>query len=145
MPPILIEVGAGELADRTSILSLKVLHLAGPARGRAEAELARLRVAAHAAGVHGPAVAPIVADLAAVNAELWDVEDAIREHEARGDFGPEFVALARSVYVLNDKRAALKREIDLTLGGQSAEVKVYAVGFSRPGPCRRYPTAGTPR
>jgi hypothetical protein len=135
MPPrILIEIGPGELIDRISILALKAPYLAGPARARVEAELARLRAAAVAAGVEAEGDGPVAA-LAAVNAELWGVEAAIRGHEARGDFGPGFVELARSVYRLNDRRSALKREIDRVLGVQTGEVKIYAApgGSARPG------------
>ena len=64
--------------------------------------------------------------LLAVNGELWDVEDALRAHEGRGDFGPDFVALARSVYQLNDRRASLKRQLNETLGSRLVEEKSYA-------------------
>jgi hypothetical protein len=54
------------------------------------------------------------------------VEDSLRLHEKRGDFGAEFVRLARSVYVTNDRRAALKAEINAILGSDIAEQKSYA-------------------
>ncbi len=57
----------------------------------------------------GGAVEALADDLAEVNGQLWEVEDALRWCERDADFGPRFVALARSVYVLNDRRAALKR------------------------------------
>lgn len=61
-----------------------------------------------------------------VNEALWDVEDALRLHEARGDFGAEFVRLARSVYETNDRRARIKAEINAILGSDIAEQKSYA-------------------
>ncbi len=54
------------------------------------------------------------------------VEDRLREHEARGDFGGAFVELARSVYALNDRRAELKRAISIELGSELVEVKSYS-------------------
>jgi hypothetical protein len=54
------------------------------------------------------------------------VEDQIREAEARQTFDDAFVALARSVYELNDRRAALKRKIDDAIGSRFREVKTYA-------------------
>ena len=54
------------------------------------------------------------------------IEDDIRDCERKGDFGPEFIRLARAVYVTNDKRAALKKEINLLLGSNIVEEKSYA-------------------
>jgi hypothetical protein len=61
-----------------------------------------------------------------VNQRLWGIEDAVREKEATGDFGPEFVALARSVYRENDERARLKREINQLLNSVLVEEKEYS-------------------
>jgi hypothetical protein len=63
--------------------------------------------------------------LAAVNAELWEIEDTLRRHERSGDFGPEFVRQARDVYRLNDRRAALKATIDQRLDSAFHEPKLY--------------------
>jgi hypothetical protein len=60
-----------------------------------------------------------------VNAELWEVEDNIRRCDGSGDFGPAFVELARAVYTLNDRRAVLKREINLTFDSPIVEEKSY--------------------
>ena len=67
----------------------------------------------------------LTADLKAVNLELWQLEDDIRDCERDGDFGPKFVELARSVYKTNDRRAALKREINTLLGSRLVEEKSY--------------------
>lgn len=61
-----------------------------------------------------------------MNARLWDIEDAIRTCEREGDFGPRFVALARSVYGENDVRAALKRAINTLANSALIEEKSYA-------------------
>jgi hypothetical protein len=66
------------------------------------------------------------ADLKRVNETLWEIEDAIRECEARGDFGERFVALARAVYRHNDARARLKKAISLASGSRLIEEKAYA-------------------
>jgi hypothetical protein len=65
-------------------------------------------------------------ELQQVNGELWDVEEAIRACDRRGDFGGSFVELARRVYQLNDRRAALKRAINLASGSDMVEQKSYA-------------------
>jgi hypothetical protein len=117
----------GELIDKLTILELKAARLTGPAAlanvRRELAALASLEAAANHARL--PALR---AALMEVNAALWDIEDRIREKEAACDFGAEFVALARSVYRQNDRRAALKREISLALGSDLIEEKSYGAG-----------------
>lgn len=63
--------------------------------------------------------------LLVVNETLWDVEDKLREHEEAQDFGEDFVALARSVYELNDKRASIKKDININWGSEFIEEKSY--------------------
>ena len=60
-----------------------------------------------------------------INETLWEVEDLLREFEQANSFGEEFVHLARSVYVLNDKRAIAKKEINMAYGSQFVEEKYY--------------------
>ena len=64
--------------------------------------------------------------LSAVNAELWRIEDEIRAKERAHAFDADFIALARAVYVTNDVRAALKREINRVCGSALIEEKSYA-------------------
>jgi len=77
-------------------------------------------------GAGQAALAPVMAQLVTVNGELWDIEDRIRDCERAGDFGPGFVELARSVYRTNDRRAALKAQINQLCGSQLVEEKSYA-------------------
>lgn len=118
-------VSWGELIDKISILEIKARRLTGPpALANVRRELAALEaVAAEVAG--DPRMAGWRGALGEVNAALWDIEDAIREQERAGDFGPRFIELARSVYRRNDARAALKREISLALGSELIEEKSY--------------------
>ena len=67
----------------------------------------------------------IEADLKAANYLLWKVEDALREHEARADFGDSFVCLAGQVYVINDRRAELKRKINQIFNSTIIEERSY--------------------
>jgi hypothetical protein len=73
-----------------------------------------------------PALAASSAELRAINEELWEIEDRIRDCEKSGDFGPRFIALARSVYRANDRRAAVKRRINEASGSEIVEEKSYA-------------------
>ena len=67
----------------------------------------------------------LTTELQTVNQSLWDIEDAIRICEKNKDFGDTFIELARSVYITNDKRADLKKKINLHVGSNIAEVKSY--------------------
>ena len=60
-----------------------------------------------------------------MNQELWDIEDRIRVKERNKEFDQEFIALARSVYQTNDKRAEIKKEINLHTGSNLVEEKSY--------------------
>jgi hypothetical protein len=124
MDDILVPISAGELLDKITILEIKSERIQNPEQLKnVTRELATLRMAAdrlHQIPLQGP-----VASLKNVNTKLWDVEDNIRECEARADFGPRFVGLARAVYRLNDERARLKRTINETSGSRYVEEKSY--------------------
>jgi len=64
-------------------------------------------------------------ELIRVNEDLWEVEDAIRVKERNQQFDDEFIELARSVYRLNDRRADLKRQINLKYESELMEEKSY--------------------
>ena len=120
--PLLAPVSIGDLLDRITILGVKRQHAEGAALGNVSAELVALEGAWVAAGL--PADPPERVELSTVNTALWDVEDALRRHEARGSFDADFITLARRVYLLNDVRAALKRAVNLRLGSELVEEKV---------------------
>lgn len=126
MPPsISIEIGPGELLDRISILRIRLGFLEEKQRADAEAQLAKLE----ATWREQPAprtVHALAEELAEVNRRLWQLEDALRSCEARGDFGRGFVEQARGVYRANDRRAELKAAIDAALGCAARDPKVYA-------------------
>ena len=64
--------------------------------------------------------------LKSVNEKLWEIEDDIREKERKKEFDQEFIELARSVYVTNDERARIKKEINTKLGSDLVEEKSYS-------------------
>jgi hypothetical protein len=125
-PDILIPVSLGELTDRLLILQLKVRRIQGPGLAHVQRELAALQARFEPLASRVPE--PLRLQLAAVNAELWDLEDGVRGCERRGAFGADFVAMARGIYRLNDRRAALKRAISEAGGSLLLEEKVYAGG-----------------
>jgi hypothetical protein len=115
----------GEIFDKISILEIKVARLpTDQARANATKELRLLIEIANPVLIKSEAQ-KLVAELKIVNEALWDIENAIREHERNADFGADFVALARAVYRRNDERGAIKRQINLTLGSDLVEEKSY--------------------
>ena len=128
----LVPVSWGELLDKITILELKLAHLADPApRVNVALELEALLQVRNGAGPIPAAVPPLVEELGAVNAALWQVEDDLRAFEAAGSFGDRFVGSARQVYKLNDRRAALKRAINLATGSALVEEKSHATARPR--------------
>jgi hypothetical protein len=122
-----VPVSWGELLDKIAILEIKKMRLRAPeALVNTERELAALAVALTVLGPAPAGLAELRAALAAVNLRLWMIEDQIREKDAQGDFGPEFVALARSVYRENDERGWIKRAINTLLGSGLVEEKQYS-------------------
>lgn len=119
-------VSAGDLLDRLTILAIKVARVRDDAkRANVARELDALAAVWRAAGLGGWEDAAGAAQLSAVNEALWEVEDALRAMEAAGDHGAAFVERARSVYRLNDRRAALKREVNDRLGSAIVEEKEH--------------------
>jgi hypothetical protein len=112
----------GDVLDRITILRIKAWKCQGDVRERLLGELEELIDRGEDSGYGS---LPEEDDLEAVNRLLWEVEDALRLHEQREDFGDEFVQLARSVYRLNDRRAALKRAVSLKLESGLLEEKVH--------------------
>jgi hypothetical protein len=119
-------VSAGELIDKMSILEIKLERIADQAKlANVRKELDLLRTA-RAALPSSPYLIALAAELKVVNERLWEIEDEVRKCETANDFGPRFVALARSVYKTNDERAALKRRVNDLLGSAIVEEKAYA-------------------
>ena len=118
-----VPVSVGEVIDKITILEIKTERITDPAKlQNVKNELDALR--------------PIEAEyddiafykkrLKAINESLWDIEDAIREKEREQSFGEEFIRLARAVYFSNDKRAAVKKQINTAVGSNLIEEKSYA-------------------
>ncbi|HKS89572.1 MAG TPA: DUF6165 family protein [Stellaceae bacterium] len=124
--PLLVPISVGELLDKIGILQLKAAAVADPAkRANVLHELALLDVVRQREVGPSPELDALCAALAAVNRELWEIEDDIRACERAGRFDAHFVALARGVYRANDRRAALKRQINELTGSDIVEEKSY--------------------
>ncbi len=120
-----VAVSWGELIDKITILEIKDVKLISEnARLNVRKELDQLNQSA-AMVLTLPPVVGFKTELAAINAKLWEIESEIRQKEARQQFDQHFICLARSVYISNDVRAALKRKINDALLSDLTEEKSY--------------------
>ena len=123
---ILVEIAPGELIDKITILEIKAEQITDAAKlANVRTELGILAAARDQAIARSAQLNEFTSQLKQVNQALWDIEDDIRLCEKAKDFGPKFIELARSVYFQNDRRAAVKRQINELLGSRIIEEKAY--------------------
>ena len=121
-----LQTAPGEFLDKLTILEIKSERITEPAKlANVRRELELLRATWAASPLAGRDVSRLVADLKRVNETLWEIEDRIRRKEAERAFDADFIELARSVYRTNDRRAAIKRELNVALGSDLIEEKSY--------------------
>jgi hypothetical protein len=117
-----VPVSVGEVLDKISILEIKSERITDADKlFNVHTELEHLLIVA--ANYREP---QLEEELKRVNEELWDIEDRIRVKEKLQEFDEEFISLARSVYITNDKRAQIKRTINAVTGSLFIEEKSYA-------------------
>lgn len=125
-PTPLIPCAWGELIDKITILEIKNCFVTDPQKRKIVShELETLMDIAQSVLEANPAIKNLKNDLYQTNSSLWTIEDEIRLKERDKNFDDEFVALARSVYITNDKRADLKHQINSLLKSEFSEVKNY--------------------
>ena len=124
---ISVEVSPGELIDKITILEIKLERIEGKDKLKnVKLEWEILTRARDDAIEASPELEKLTAALKQSNERLWKIEDDIRQFERDKDFGDKFVELARAIYINNDQRARLKREINELLGSRLIEEKSYA-------------------
>ena len=119
----MVPISFAELIDKITILEIKLEKFRGEQRRNVAHELDLLQEILRQSGVE--LLSEHHQQLKAVNELLWQIEEDIRSHEANQDFGKAFIQLARSVYLQNDKRAAIKRMINRYYGSEIIEEKSY--------------------
>lgn len=118
-----IEVSNGEIIDKLTILQIKLERIKDRSKlQNIQKEYDELKKVTSSIISTGD---PLYISLYKVNCELWDIEDLIRDMERRKNFGEDFISTARSVYFKNDKRADLKREINIKTSSGLTEEKSY--------------------
>jgi hypothetical protein len=126
MKDILVPISPGELLDKITILRIKRVRILDAGKlANVKLELALLEQTWRECGGATQEVTLEERALQNVNERLWDIEDRIRDKEAKQSFDRDFIELARSVYVANDERAAIKRRINSQLGSRLIEEKSY--------------------
>lgn len=120
-----IPVSVGEVVDKISILQIKMNKIKDPSKLKLVSKELKLLVDISQEWLVRYDLDELLAQLKHVNGELWDVEDKLRIMERDKQFDEEFVALARAVYHLNDKRFSLKNEVNQMVNSTIKEVKDY--------------------
>jgi len=125
MKVISVPVSPGELLDKITILEIKMAQIQDENKLKnIHTELSLLNEVAKKL-LSLKKISDLKQELKYVNQDLWKIEDDIRDHEKGKNFNDQFIELARSVYIKNDRRAELKKTINLELGSTLIEEKSY--------------------
>lgn len=124
---MLVEISNGELLDKLTILEIKLAEIKDEAKlGNIQKEFDTLNpLVKELFDNNDGQLQNHYLELASINSQLWDIEDRIRECEKAKRFDKEFIELARSVYITNDKRSQIKKIINVTTGSNLVEEKSY--------------------
>ena len=121
-----IPVSLGELLDKISILEIKNEKILNESKlVNIKKELSGLKNVLKELDINMSEANDLFEDLYKINLSLWEIEDSIRLLEKNEDFGKDFVKLARSVYITNDKRFEVKNKINQLFKSQYIEEKSY--------------------
>ncbi len=126
MENVLVPVSCGELIDKITILEIKMQKITDAEKKKnVSYELTELNAVWQPLEESNVDISDLRHELKTVNELLWDIEDDIRKKDLSGEFDSDYIALARSVYIRNDDRAAHKRAINVRLGSKLVEEKFY--------------------
>ena len=115
-----IEVSNGEIVDKFTILQIKREKIIDNEKLKyVQKEHAYLEKQVKQIGI----AEEYIQKLYAINRILWNIEDSIRLKEQKSEFDEDFIQLARKVYITNDKRATIKKEINIVTKSEFHEVK----------------------
>ena len=120
---ILAPISIGELIDKITILEIKQIYMTGIKLKNINKEMKLLKNILQDKNLE--INIDLIKNLKKVNKKLWEIEDKIRIKESKQEFDEEFIKLARSVYIENDKRASIKKEINQKYNSDLVEEKSY--------------------
>jgi tRNA A37 threonylcarbamoyladenosine dehydratase len=121
-------ISLGELIDKITILEIKTVNISDAAKLQNvthELNILNKKISSLLDTVGQQKLAPLKQALKDINQALWIIEDDIRDCEYVKDFSDKFIQLARAVYVTNDQRAKIKKDINLAFGSELIEEKSY--------------------
>ena len=125
---LLIEISAGELIDKLTILEIKMSRIAEQEKIiNVQTEYESLKSIWSTQIQSSEQIEFLTSKLKLINEKLWQIEDDIRQCERESNFGQKFIKLARNVYKCNDQRASLKKQINKSLGSRLVEEKSYSL------------------
>jgi len=123
---IAVEISYGELIDKITILEIKAERIKNRSKlHNIQTELLILNNIYYHDIPLTEEIKSLKEELKKVNEQLWKIEDDIRLKQHKKEFDQEFIELARSVYVTNDRRGDIKRKINERLGSYLMEEKQY--------------------
>ena len=118
-----IEVSNGEILDKLSIIEIKLNRI------KDEKKLKNIKIEHEILNLSASKILdksnPLYVKLFEINSKLWDIEDKCRAFEKQKDFGAEFIHTVRQVYIFNDERSRIKKEINIKTGSHIVEEKSY--------------------
>ena len=120
---ILAPISIGELIDKITILEIKQIYMTGIKLKNINKEMKLLKNILQDKNLE--INIDLIKNLKKVNNKLWEIEDNIRIKESNQEFDEEFIKFARSVYIENDKRASIKKEINQKYNSDLVEEKSY--------------------
>ena len=120
---ILAPISIGELIDKITILEIKQIYMTGIKLKNINKEMKLLKNILQDKNLE--INIDLIKNLKKINKKLWEIEDNIRTKESNQEFDEEFIKLARSVYIENDKRASIKKEINQKYNSDLVEEKSY--------------------
>ena len=120
---ILAPISIGELIDKITILEIKQINMTGIKLKNINKEMKLLNNICQDKNLE--INIDLIKNLKKINKKLWEIEDNIRIKESKQEFDDEFIKLARSVYIENDERASIKKEINQKYNSDLVEEKSY--------------------
>ena len=125
MKKILAEISLGELADKITILEIKMEKIINKeSLNTIKKEYQSLK-SINIENINLEKYKQLFNDLKLINEKLWDIENEKRLLEKNSDFSDKFIKVSRDVHFMNDKRAKVKKEINRSFGSNIEEVKEY--------------------
>jgi len=126
MDNIQVPVSPGEVLDKITILEIKSERMSDPEKvANVRVELALLQETWNNFIKNDDKIQRLHEQLKEINEALWEIEDDIRDKERAKEFDERFIELARAVYVTNDRRSEVKKQLNLHLGSGIVEEKSY--------------------